>query len=166
MRVLGIDPGMATTGYGLLETGDQACFLLEFGVITTASDLLLPRRLTEIYLEAGELIGRAQPEVAAVEKLFFSANVRTAMSVGHARGVVLLALDRAGIPVHEYTPLEIKKSVAGYGRATKRQVQEMVRAHLELEAIPQPDDAADAIAVALCHFQNARWLEAVERAEG
>ena len=166
MRVLGIDPGMATTGYGLLETGDEACVLLEFGAITTASDLPLPRRLKEIYREAGELIGRAQPQVAAVEKLFFNANVRTAMSVGQARGVVLLALDQAGIQIHEYAPLEVKKSVAGYGRATKRQVQEMVRAHLGLEAIPQPDDAADAIAVALCHFQNARWVEAVERGEG
>lgn len=166
MRVLGIDPGMATTGYGLLETGGDTCVLLESGAITTPSGHPLPRRLGEIFIEAGELIGRAQPQVAAVEKLFFSANVRTAMSVGQARGVILLALDRAGVPVHEYTPLEIKKSVTGYGRATKRQVQEMVRAHLGLETIPRPDDAADAIAVALCHFQKAHWLEAVERGEG
>jgi crossover junction endodeoxyribonuclease RuvC len=165
VRVLGIDPGMAVTGYGLLEISGESSALIESGAITTASSLPLPRRLREIYHEVGDLICRVRPQTAAVEKLFFNANVRTAMSVGQARGVVLLALDQAGVPVHEYTPLEVKQFVVGYGRATKRQVQEMVRAHLRLEAIPQPDDAADAIAVALCHLQNARWVEAVEKGE-
>jgi len=127
------------------------------GVINTPSDMALPQRLQCIYREMGELIQRYQPEASAVEQLFFSRNVRTALAVGHARGVILLALAQAGLPIFEYTPLEIKQALSGYGRASKSQVQELVRLLLELESIPQPDDAADALAVAICHCHSARW---------
>jgi len=161
--VLGIDPGTAITGYGLVREGTEGLTLVDCGVITTAAGMPLPERLQAIYRGLAELIAAHRPEVAAVEELFFSRNVRTALSVGHARGVALLALADAGLPIYEYKPLEVKQAVAGYGGADKHQVQEMVRMLLNLEDIPRPDDAADAVAVAVCHIHSARMRMLVGR---
>jgi crossover junction endodeoxyribonuclease RuvC len=154
--VLGIDPGTAITGYGLVREDDQELALVDYGVITTPAGQPLPTRLQAIYQGLTDVIREHQPQSAAVEELFFSRNVRTALSVGHARGVTLLALADADLPIHEYKPLEVKQAIAGYGGADKRQVQEMVRMLLDLESAPQPDDAADAVAVAVCHIHSAR----------
>jgi crossover junction endodeoxyribonuclease RuvC len=154
--VLGIDPGTAITGYGLVREDDDGLALLGCGAITTPAGQPLAARLQTIYRRLAELIHEYHPDEAAVEELFFSRNVRTALSVGHARGVVLLALADAGLPIHEYKPLEVKQAVAGYGGADKHQVQEMVRMLLGLEQVPRPDDAADAVAVAVCHIHSAR----------
>lgn len=156
MLVLGIDPGVAITGYGLVEGPAEDARLVASGVITTPSTFSLSRRLLALHHELGELIARHQPQVAAVEELFFGRNARTALAVGHGRGVALLALSEAGLAVHEYTPMQVKQAVVGYGRADKAQVQEMVRLLLKLDAVPRPDDAADAVAVAFCHLQSAR----------
>lgn len=156
MLVLGVDPGTAITGYGLVHEQDDRLSLVECGVVTTPSSQPLPERLQTIYKGLSDVIRRCQPEEAAVEELFFSRNVRTALSVGHARGVALLALADAGLSIYEYKPLEVKQAVAGYGGADKQQVQEMVRMLLNLDRVPQPDDAADAVAVAVCHIHSAR----------
>jgi crossover junction endodeoxyribonuclease RuvC len=128
-----------------------------YGAITTPSTWLLPRRLQQIYAELAELISHYHPTDAAVEKLYFSKNVRTALSVGQARGVALLAAAQADLMIHEYTPLQIKQAVVGYGRADKNQIQQMVKMLLQLDSIPQPDDAADALAIAICHAHSARY---------
>lgn len=163
MLALGIDPGTAITGYGLVREEEAGLTLVDCGIITTPPDQPLARRLQTIYRGLADLIGRHQPDEAAVEELFFSRNVRTALSVGQARGVALLALADAGLPVYEYKPLEVKQTVAGYGGANKQQIQEMVRMLLHLDQVPQPDDAADAVAVAVCHIHSARmkalWAE-------
>ncbi|MDD5467087.1 MAG: crossover junction endodeoxyribonuclease RuvC [Anaerolineales bacterium] len=165
MVVIGIDPGVAITGYGLVrEDGQGQLALVEFGVIQTPASQAMPDRLLELHQRLGELLRFHRPESGAVEKLFFQRNVRTAMNVGHARGVALLALSQAGVQVAEYTPMEVKQAVTGYGGADKRQVQSMVRMLLDLEAIPQPDDAADALAVAICHLHAARSLSAYRQA--
>ena len=163
--VLGIDPGTAITGYGLVWGEGDNLRLMDYGTIITPSDESLPRRLQEIYRQLTALVQERQPAAAAIEKLFFSRNVRTALSVGQARGVVLLAMANAELEVHEYTPLEVKQAVVGYGRATKEQVQEMVKVLLGLDSVPQPDDAADAIAVAICHIHSARMKDLARRAE-
>ena len=163
--VLGVDPGTAITGYGLVWGEGDDLRLVDYGVITTPSDESQPQRLQEIYRQLTALIQERQPAAAAVEKLFFSRNVRTALSVGQARGVVLLAIANADLEIHEYTPLEVKQAVVGYGRATKNQVQEMVKVLLGLDTVPQPDDAADAIAVAICHIHSARMLSLARQAE-
>ena len=163
--VLGVDPGTAITGYGLVWGEGDDLRLVDYGAITTPSDESLPQRLQDIYRQLTALIQEWQPAAAAVEKLFFSRNVRTALSVGQARGVALLAMANAGITVHEYTPLEIKQAVVGYGRASKEQVQEMVKVLLGLDSVPQPDDAADAIAVAICHIHSARMKNLVQSPE-
>ncbi len=155
MLILGIDPGTAITGYGLVREEDGELALVGCGVITTPSGQPLPERLQAIYQGLAGVIREHQPEAAAVEELFFSRNVRTALSVGHARGVVLLVLADAGLPIHEYKPVEVKQAIAGYGGADKQQVQEMVRMLLDLDQVPQPDDAADAVAVAVCHIHSA-----------
>lgn len=155
---LGIDPGTATTGYGLVRLEqDGSLVAVKYGVILTPKDASAPARLEMIYNELCELLNQYKPETAAVEKLFFSRNVTTALAVGQARGVVMLALQKAGIETFEYTPKEVKNAVAGYGGADKRQVQEMVRALLQLDAIPRPDDAADALAIAITHLNTARY---------
>jgi crossover junction endodeoxyribonuclease RuvC len=156
MRVLGIDPGTAITGYGVVGQVQGELQPLGFGVIKTPADQPLPRRLQLIYRAISDLAEEWKPTAAAVEELFFSRNVRTAMSVGQARGVTLLALANAGLDVAEYTPLAIKQAVTGYGNADKAQIQEMVRLLLRLEKVPRPDDAADALAVAICHLHSAR----------
>ena len=158
MLVLGIDPGTAITGYGLVKGEDDDLTLVVYGTITTSSDWPQPERLQRIYQELTAVIEDRQPTAVAVEELFFSKNVRTALSVGQARGVVLLAAANAGLPIHEYTPLQVKQAIVGYGRATKDQVQQMVRMLLALDSVPQPDDAADAIAVAICHIHSAKLM--------
>lgn len=156
MVVLGVDPGTAITGYGLVCEENGRLKPVAFGVITALSSDPLHKRLQTIYSQLHDIISYYQPVGAAVEKLFFSKNAKTAMSVGQARGVILLALANAGLSPEDYTPLEIKQAVTGYGSAEKKQVQEMVRALLDLPDIPQPDDAADALAVAICHLNALR----------
>jgi crossover junction endodeoxyribonuclease RuvC len=157
-RVIGLDPGTARTGYAILESeGGEALTAVAFGVIETPPADPLPQRLLFLYQQIRELLLLHRPQSSAVEKLFFQRNVSTAIQVGQARGVILLALAEAEIPVAEYTPNEIKQSVTGYGSANKRQMQEMVRLLLGLEAIPQPDDAADALAIAITHLNWQRF---------
>jgi crossover junction endodeoxyribonuclease RuvC len=158
MLVIGIDPGTAITGYGLVrEEADGRLALVDFGAIQTPSDLPMPQRLLSTYRRLQEILLLHRPQSGAVEKLFFQRNVRTALSVGQGRGVALLALAQAGLEVAEYTPLEVKQAIAGYGGADKNQVQQMVRTLLEMDSLPQPDDAADALAVAICHLHIARY---------
>lgn len=157
MLVIGIDPGTATTGYGLVrETREGGLEAVDYGVVLTPPDMAMPKRLSLLYDSLKEVLAQHQPASGAVEKLFFQRNVRTAISVGQARGVVLLALARAELPVAEYAPNEIKQAVSGYGGADKQQMQQMVRTLLNLDEIPQPDDAADALAVAICHLHSAQ----------
>ena len=157
MITLGIDPGTAITGYGIIDE-EQSGFLrvLDYGIIRTSSKLSPAERLAELYQKIRQLILLHQPEMGAVEKLFFERNVRTALQVGQARGVALLAMAQSNLQIGEYTPLEVKQAVAGYGGADKGQVQQMVRTILNLESIPKPDDAADALAVAICHIHSAK----------
>ncbi len=157
MIILGVDPGTAITGYGVLQSDGDDLSMIDYGAITTPADWSMPRRLQQIYAELTALIAKHQPTDAVVEKLFFSKNVRTALSVGQARGVALLATAQAGLTLHEYTPLQIKQAVVGYGRAEKQQIQHMVKMLLQLDFVPQPDDAADALAVAICHAHSARF---------
>lgn len=154
MRILGIDPGIGICGFGLIEaTGRAGAKALDYGVVTTTVDAPLPSRLKELYESLSQVLEETKPEVVAVEKLFFSKNITTGIAVAEARGIILLAAEQKGLPVYEYTPNEIKKSLTGYGAATKTQIQEMVRVHLELDKKPKPDDAADALAVAItCSF--------------
>ncbi len=157
MRVLGIDPGTAITGYAVVEEDKGgALSLVTLGVIRTLAHTPLPSRLQSIYDALREIVSTHQPEASAVEQLFFSKNARTAMSVGHARGVTLLALANAGLPISEYTPMQIKQAVTGYGGAGKKQIQEMVRMLLHLSTLPEPDDAADAAAVAICYLHRSK----------
>lgn len=164
MLVLGVDPGTAITGYGLVREEEGGLTLVDYGVITTPAGQPLPERLQTIYSGLADVARKHQPQQAAVEELFFSRNVRTALSVGHARGVALLALVDAGLAIYEYKPLEIKQAITGYGGADKQQVQEMVRLLLSLDHVPQPDDAADAVAVAVCHIHSARMTALIEDA--
>ncbi|MDD2200753.1 MAG: crossover junction endodeoxyribonuclease RuvC [Firmicutes bacterium] len=163
MLVLGIDPGTAITGYGLVreENGKLACE--DMGCVLTRSELPLATRLLQIYDELREIIERDKPDCAAIEQLFFNVNAKSALAVGHARGVALLACAKAGIPVAEYTPLQVKMAVAGYGRADKKQVQSMVKLLLALDQEPKPDDVADALAIAICHLSTAPYLELISR---
>jgi len=163
MLVIGIDPGTAITGYGLVQDNpDGSLTAVDFGAILTPPKMEMPRRLLALYRSLEEILLLHQPESSAVEKLFFQRNVRTALSVGQARGVALLALAGAGLSVAEYTPLEVKQAVAGYGAADKNQVQQMVRVLLGLKDVPQPDDAADALAVAICHLHTSKMKGILE----
>ncbi len=157
MRVLGIDPGTAITGYAVVEETQGSLRLITVGVIRTPAKTPLAARLQRIYTGLREVVAAHQPEASAVEELFFSRNARTAMAVGHARGVTLLALADAGLSIAEYTPMQVKQAVTGYGNAGKQQVQEMVRMLLNLDDVPRPDDAADAAAVAICCLHRAKW---------
>ena len=161
MLVLGIDPGIACTGFGLLEECAQKYCMLDYGCIVTDKNQNPEERLKELYQEIFTLIQKSQPNYVAVEKLFFSKNTRTAMLVSQARGVILLAAAETKVKVAEYTPLEVKMSLTGWGRADKRQIQEMVRILLKLKKIPRPDDAADALAIAICHLNSYR-MKALE----
>ena len=157
MLVLGIDPGTAITGYGLVASDGDVLELVTYGTVTTPADQPLPARLQLVYRGLEEIIALHGPTEAAVEELFFSKNARTALAVGHGRGVALLALADAGLPVSEYKPSEVKQAITGYGQADKAQMQEMVRLLLRLPTTPKPDDAADAIAVAICHIHSVRF---------
>jgi crossover junction endodeoxyribonuclease RuvC len=166
MLAIGIDPGTAITGYGLVrELADGSLQVVDYGVIQTPAAHAMPDRLVQLYRELKEVITLHSPQSGAVEKLFFARNVRTALSVGQARGIALLALAESAVEVAEYSPNEIKQAVAGYGGAEKMQVQMMVQALLDLDEVPQPDDAADALAVAICHVHSARIRALEERAE-
>lgn len=159
MAVIGIDPGTALTGYGIIEElPDQSLQVIDFGVIRTDSTDKPEIRLRKIFSQLNEILSLYELETGAVEKLFFQRNTRTAMSVGQARGVAILSLAEAGLSVSEYSPVEIKQAVVGYGKASKNQVQQMVKTLLNLQEIPKPDDAADALAVAICHIHSRKML--------
>jgi crossover junction endodeoxyribonuclease RuvC len=156
MLALGIDPGLAITGYGLVESDGQNLAAVAYGVIRTPARVPIAERLVQLHDELDAIIQRHHPETSAVEELFFSTNARTAIIVGQARGVALLTLAEHDLEIGEYTPLQIKQAITGYGQAAKAQVQEMVRLLLALDEIPRPDDAADALAVAICHQHSMR----------
>ncbi len=156
MLILGVDPGTAITGYGLIEQRGQRLAPLSYGVIRTNARRPLVERLKNIYDEMSALIREYQPAVMVVEEIFFNKNTRTALAVGQARGVILLAAANQGLKIAEFTPLQVKMAVVGYGRAEKNQVQEMVRVILKLKAVPKPDDAADALAIAICYAHSWR----------
>lgn len=156
MVVLGIDPGYAIVGYGLIKFENQTLTPLQYGAIRTEPDRPIAARLNEIYQDMTNLLGAFQPDCVAMERLYFNTNEKTAINVSQARGVLLLACEQAGKEVFEYTPLQVKMSVVGYGRAEKRQVMELTQRILGLKEIPKPDDAADALAIAVCHAHSAR----------
>ncbi len=158
---MGLDPGVATTGYGLVRLTGNHLEGVAYGTVRTPPGQPLPGRLLSIHRELHALLTAHEPDVVAIEQLFFCKNARTAMAVGQARGVALLAAADAGLAVAEYTPLQVKQAVVGYGRADKRQVQEMVRVLLALRDLPRPDDAADALAVAICHAHTHRMRKEV-----
>lgn len=154
--ILGLDPGTATTGYGIIEEKNGKISLVDFGCIETKAGKELSVRLCEIYDELCSIIKKYEPDEIAIEELFFAVNTKTAIAVGHARGVLMLGSKKAGKPVAEYTPLQVKQALSGYGRADKKQIQQMVKTFLNLTEIPKPDDAADALAVAICHANSRR----------
>jgi crossover junction endodeoxyribonuclease RuvC len=156
MRILGIDPGTGILGFGIIDVDKSKATLVDAGVIRTSKDEIDSHRLKTIYDELSEVISEFKPAMMSVEKLFFAQNVTTAMTVSQARGVVLLCGEQAGLDIHEYTPLQIKQAITGYGKADKKQMQEMVRVLLGLKEIPKPDDCADALAAAICHSMNVR----------
>lgn len=154
MRILGIDPGFAIVGYGVIDYENSKYKTVDYGKITTPAGMDMPLRLKEVYDGVLRLIEIYKPDVLAIEELFFNTNVKTAIAVGHARGVIVLAAANSGIKINEYTPLQIKQAVVGYGRADKNQVQQMVKMFLGLKEVPKPDDTADALAVAICHANS------------
>lgn len=156
---MGIDPGIAIVGYGFLELKGNSYKVLDYGAITTEAKVPLPERLDAIYEEMNELIERYKPDDIAFEELFFNKNVKTAITVAQARGVEVLAAKESGAGLYEYTPLQVKQAIVGYGRATKNQVQEMVRIILNLEKVPKPDDVADALAVAITHGSSIKYKQ-------
>jgi len=158
MLILGIDPGYAIVGWGVLEYQNNRFRTVDYGAITTPAGMDFPRRLEIIYREMEGILARYKVEAMSLEKLYFQSNKTTAIDVAQARGVILLAAQTAGVPVHEYTPMQVKQSVVGYGKAVKQQVQEMTRVLLHLESIPKPDDTADALALAICHAHSAGSL--------
>ncbi len=163
--ILGLDPGTASTGFGVILVVGNRLRAVEYGVVETPAGMALERRLERIFGQVGEILDRHRPATAAVESLFFNTNVRTALAVGQARGVTLLACALAGCEVSEYTPQQVKQAAVGYGKATKDQVMEMVRALLGLSECPRPDHAADALAVAICHANTAGLRERVALSE-
>ena len=158
MRILGIDPGYGITGFGIVDAQRNDFRLLQYGAITTPAGTDFPVRLHMIYNDMTELLMVAKPDVVAIEELFFGQNVTTGIGVAQSRGVILLAIQQAGIPIFQYKPMQVKQAVVGYGNATKRQVQDMTKRILRLQSTPKPDDAADAIAIALCHARSSTSL--------
>lgn len=158
MRILGIDPGIATIGFGVIESGKNSFSLVKCGVITTPAHTPLSDRLCQIYDDMCGILDIFKPDVVAIEELFFNTNITTGISVAHGRGVILLACRKYGVKIYEYTPLQVKQSVVGYGRAEKAQVMDMVKRLCSLTAPPKPDDAADAVALALCHARSSTSL--------
>lgn len=159
MIILGIDPGIAIVGYGVIQCKGNHFKTIDYGCITTDSSLLFPERLKIVYNEIIKIIDKYKPEDLAIEELFFNKNAKTAIKVGQARGVEILAAVNRNMDVYEYTPLQIKQAIVGYGRAEKHQVQEMVKVLLNLKEIPKPDDVADALAVAICHGSSLKFKE-------
>ena len=153
MRILGIDPGYAIVGYGVIEFSGSRYYAIDYGVITTTANTPFPQRLQEIYNGMVSIIIRSNPDALSIERLYFQNNQKTAIDVAQARGVILLSAQNNNLPISEYTPLQVKTAVTGYGQAHKQQVMEMTRRLLKLETIPKPDDAADALAIAICHAQ-------------
>ena len=158
MRILGIDPGYATIGFGLVEADRGQVKMVTYGAITTPAGLPLSRRLYQIGCDMEDLIGQLKPDVISIEELFFNTNITTGIAVAHGRGVILYTAEKCGVPLYEYTPSQVKQAVVGYGRAEKRQVMDMTRRLLKLSAVPRPDDAADALALAICHARSATSL--------
>ena len=158
MRILGIDPGYGITGFGLIEADRGHFALLRCGAITTPAGMDFPARLEIIYRDMQQLLEVAKPDAVAIEELFFGQNVTTGIGVAQSRGVILLAIQQAGLPIYPYKPAQVKQAVVGYGNATKHQVQDMTKRLLGLQAMPKPDDAADAIAIALCHARTSTSL--------
>lgn len=154
MVILGLDPGTATTGYGVIRVLGNRFQMLEYGIISTPAKTPMEKRLEMIYDNLQELLQKWQPDQAAVEELFFNQNITTAITVGQARGVLLLCCAQNNVPLAEYTPLQVKQALVGYGRADKKQIQQMVKMFLNLADIPKPDDVADALAIAICHAHN------------
>ena len=158
MRILGIDPGLAIVGFGLIEADAGRTQLLQYGTVTTPAGLPLSDRLVQLERDTEELLAQLRPDAIAIEELFFSNNITTGIAVAHARGILLCTAAKSGIPLYEYTPMQVKQAVVGYGLAEKRQVMDMVRRLLKLRSVPRPDDAADALAIALCHARSATSL--------
>ncbi|MGI6097619.1 MAG: crossover junction endodeoxyribonuclease RuvC [Dethiobacteria bacterium] len=163
MRVMGIDPGIAMIGYGILERGSGQGRCIAYGCIKTESNWTKAERLAKIYHEVAGIIKRYTPEQVALEELFFNKNAKTALTVGEARGTIIVSAFNAGLNVYEYTPLQVKQAVAGYGRASKDQIQKVLAMILGLKDIPKPVDAADALAVAFCHLHWSKWREITGR---
>lgn len=159
MIILGIDPGLAISGYGVLNYVGNKFEVIDYGAITTESCEEFPKRLKKIYDGYTELFEKYKPEAVAIEELFYNKNVKTAIAIAEARGVHLLAAENHNIPLYEYTPLQIKQGIVGYGRAEKKQVQEMVRVILKLESVPKPDDVADGLATAICHAHSLKFAD-------
>ena len=157
-KILGIDPGFATIGFGLIASDRGSVQMLRYGAITTPAGMDFPQRLQLIYDDMTQLLELLKPDAVSIEELFFNTNITTGIQVAHGRGVILLACTKYGVPIFEYTPLQVKQAVAGYGRAEKRQVMDMTKRLLHLEKIPRPDDAADGLALALCHARSSTSL--------
>lgn len=154
LRILGIDPGIATVGFGLIEAERGQVWMLQYGAITTEAGLPLSTRLWQIGNDTEALIAQCKPDVISIEELFFNNNITTGIAVAHGRGVILYSAEKTGVPLFEYTPSQVKQAVVGYGKAEKRQVMDMTKRLLKLKSIPKPDDAADALALALCHARS------------
>ena len=163
MRVIGIDPGTATTGYGVVDNDEKGLKLVEYGTIKTSPKQPSHERLLIISEDLERIIKKFSPDDAAVELLFFSSNSKTAIKVGEARGAILLTTAKTGVKLYEYTPLQVKQALTGYGRADKKQIQYMVKTILKLPVVPKPDDAADAIAIAICHINSRRVKQLYDR---
>ncbi|WP_372995783.1 crossover junction endodeoxyribonuclease RuvC [Lutispora sp.] len=157
MIIMGVDPGIAILGYGLLKMDGNKFNIITSGAITTESTMSMPERLSYIYEELNVLLSKYNPDAYAIEELFFNKNIKTALTVGHARGVAILAASNHNVPIFEYTPLQVKQAIVGYGRAEKKQMQLMVKVLLRLDEIPKPDDVADALAVAICHGNSSKY---------
>ena len=157
-RILGIDPGFATIGFGLIQAERGSVQMLRYGAITTPAGMPFPQRLNQIYEDMNELLKLAKPDAVSIEELFFNTIITTGIQVAHGRGVILLSCQRNGVPIFEYSPSQVKQAVVGYGKAEKRQVMDMTRRILHLNEIPKPDDAADGLALALCHARSSTSL--------
>jgi crossover junction endodeoxyribonuclease RuvC len=166
MKVLGIDPGTLVMGYGVIDSRDDGPALVDYGALTAAERSGIGERLSQLYQQLSDIIERYQPDVVAVEQPFVAKNVRSALAIGRAQAIAILAAAVRGIPTHEYTPAQVKQRIANYGASSKEQIQEMVRLQLGLAEVPQPNDAADALAVAICHLQETHLNNLLARQEG
>lgn len=158
MRILGIDPGVAIVGFGVVDSEGSTQRMVQYGAINTPANTPLAARLVQIEQDLMELLDQFKPDEVAIEELFFSKNITTGIAVAHARGVILATVEKAGIPLYEYTPMQVKQAVVGYGLAEKNQVMDMTKRLLKLRSVPKPDDAADALAIAICHARSATSL--------